>query len=84
MTTPYCSVCGAVPVPREHCCPTAALAEMDTLRRERDELREQVRSLGDENDVLEALRYDLRSQNELLEAQWTEVVGTLEEHGVFL
>ncbi|MBZ5737511.1 hypothetical protein [Nocardioides mangrovi] len=57
--TLICPTCSAIQGIREHCCPSAALDEIETLRRERDDLAAQVRALKDENDILEELRSDV-------------------------
>lgn len=59
MTAVTCPTCAAVQGPRVYCCPSAALDEIATLRRERDAALDEVRRLADELEIVEALRLEL-------------------------
>lgn len=67
-TCPTCS--RTQPRVREHCCPTAAEAELQSQRALIAEMADEIRRLKNENDILEEMR--------------SEVLRAAEDQGVYL
>jgi hypothetical protein len=69
MSAAMCPRCSAAQGKRVYCCQSAAVAEVEALRRQIADLTNEVRCLKDENDILEELR--------------SEAIQMLEAEGVY-
>jgi hypothetical protein len=64
MSAATCAHCSRAQGHREHCCPTAAEAELQAQRLLIAELTNEIRGLRNENEILEDLRREAVQQAE--------------------